>query len=430
VVDREAIPEELVAPIRPGEPACRFLAVRVLVREQGAPVTLIECPLIDGHLSGERLRRTIDRDLSETRELRGSGGTRSDILDKGGPDPREWPSVSVVVGTRERPDLLARCLRSLCALAYPDLEIIVADNGAVTDRTREVAHACDDHRVRYVHSDLKGVSAARNLGMAVSRGEIIAFADDDVIVDPAWLDGLVRGFERRADVGLVTGLVLPAELETSAQAMFERRVGWGTELNPRLFALDEPPPGDAIFPYSCGAVGAGASMAVRRRTVQAIGGFDEALGPGSLARAGEDLDYFLRVLVGGYAIAYEPTSLAWHRHRRDLDGLGQQLAGYGTGLAAFGFKQVLHRRTAALLARRLPSLLTYIMSDARRVSVAGEGLADAGPVPRSVRWKELSGMARGPMLYLRGRAAALRVAQAPRAPLRSARSNGGGSCAS
>src|ERR1700686_849538 len=74
VVDREAIPEELVAPIRPGEPACRFLAVRVLVREQGASVTLIECPLIDGHLSGERLRRTIDRDLSETRELRGSGG--------------------------------------------------------------------------------------------------------------------------------------------------------------------------------------------------------------------------------------------------------------------------------------------------------------------------------------------------------------------
>jgi len=430
VVDREAIPEELVAPIRPGEPVCRFLAVRVLVREHGAPVGLIECPLVNGRLSGGQLRREIDRDLSAMREVRDSVGTRSDRPDDGGPDPREWPRVSVVVGTRERPDLLTRCLRSLCALEYPDLEIIVADNCAKTDRTREVARACDDQRVRYVHSDLQGVSAARNLGMAVSRGQIVAFADDDVIVDPAWLHSLVRGFERRADVGLVTGLVLPSELETPAQAMFERRVGWGTELNPRLFALDAPPPGDAIFPYSCGAVGAGASMAVHRRTVQAIGGFDEALGPGSLARAGEDLDFFLRVLLAGYAIAYEPTSLAWHRHRRDLDGLGQQLAGYGTGLAAVGFKQLLHRRTAALLARRLPSLLAYILSSARRLSVAGDGLADAGPLPRAVRWKELSGMARGPILYQRGRAAALRAAQARRAQLPSVRPNGCGSGAS
>lgn len=398
----------LVAPIRPGEPACRFLAVRVLVRVHGAPVGLIECPLIEGVLTGEQLARAIDRELPHARDALASARSRGGGAEHAPPEPRPWPSVSVVVGTRERPESLGRCLHSICALKYPGLEIIVVDNAPLTDRTQAVVEACDDQRVRYVYSAIKGVSAARNLGMAISDADVVAFADDDVVVDPVWLCGLVRGFARRADVALVTGLVLPAELETPAQAMFERRVSWGTELHPRLFALNDPPPGDAIFPYSCGAVGAGASMAVRRTVAQDIGGFDEALGPGAPTRAGEDIDYFLRVLLAGFTVAYEPTSLAWHRHRRDLDGLGEQLAGYGTGLAAVGFKQVLSRRTARMFVRRLPSMFAHLVSGARRVSVAGEGLVDAGPLPRSVRWKELKGMTRGPVLYLRGRAASTR----------------------
>jgi GT2 family glycosyltransferase len=416
VVDCEALPAELVAPIRPGEPACRFLAVRVLVRAHGAPLGLIECPMVGGRLGGEQLAQAIDRELPQARATARSTPASSDGERGGTAAPRTWPPVSVVVGTRERPELLARCLRSLCAVAYPDFEIIVADNAAATARTRDVAVACDDPRVRYVHSPTKGVSAARNLGVAVSEAEIIAFVDDDVVVDPAWLTGLVRGFGRRSDVGLVTGLVLPAELETPAQAMFERRVSWGTELNPRLVALDHPPHGDAIFPYSCGGVGAGASMAVRRPAVEAVGGFDEALGPGSPASAGEDIDYFLRMLLGGYAIAYEPMSLAWHRHRRDLDGLGEQLEGYGTGLAAVGFKQVLSWRTAGMVAWRLPALVAHVVRGRRRVSVAGEGLADAGPLPRRLRRKEFRGMTRGPLLYVHGRVASARNHEALRSP--------------
>jgi GT2 family glycosyltransferase len=403
VVDLESLPERLEAPVRPGEPACRFLAARVLVRLHGAPLGLIEVPLIDGVVEGDRIAAAIDRDLWPNRVPTGAPTAGDAILASQGPEPDPWPAVSVVVGTRERPELLERCLASLCAVDYPDFEVVVVDNAAETDRTRKVVEACPDPRVRYIHNAIRGVSAARNLGIAETTSEYVALTDDDVVVDPAWLRGLVRGFGRRADVAIVTGLVLPLELETESQAMFERRVSWGSELNARLYALDSPPPDDPLFPFSCGAVGAGASMAVRRGAVAVLGGFDCALGPGSPSRAAEDIDYFYRALTSGFGIAYEPTSLAWHRHRRDLAGLEEQLGGYGTGLAAFGFKQFQSPATAARLVRHLPSLVRYALAGSSKVSVAGEGLSDAGALPKPVRRRELRGMLLGPVAYMRGR---------------------------
>ena len=401
VVDLETVPDSLVAPVRPGEPACRFLAARILVRLNGAPLGLIEVPLVDGMVTGDRLAAAIDRDIWPRRTADTSAAD-AEPPPRVGTDPAALPPVAVVVGTRERPDLLARCLESLRALDYPNFDITIVDNAAATDRTRRVVEDCGDPRVRYVETRDRGVSAARNLGFAETTADIVAFTDDDVTVDADWLRGLVRGFERRPDVAVVTGLVLPLELETAPQAMFERRVSWGSGLDPRLYAIDTPPPGDPIFPYSCGVVGAGASMAVRRDAMEALGGFDVALGPGSPSRAAEDIDLFFRALTGGFAIAYEPTSLAWHRHRRDVAGLEEQLGGYGTGLTAFGCKQLFTPRSALALGRRLPRLVRHLRAGNRRVSLAGEGLGDAGRLPRSVRTRELVGMASGPWAYLRG----------------------------
>jgi GT2 family glycosyltransferase len=400
VVDVEYLPERLAAPVRPGEPACWFLAARILVRRDGKPLGLIEVPLLDGAVDGTRIAAAIERSLW-------SNG-RAGAPDPSGhrdrpPEPDVWPEVSVVVGTRERPELLARCLAALSVLDYPEYEVIVVDNAARTDRTREVVRACGDARVRYLHNSVRGVSAARNMGIAHGTAPVVAFTDDDVAVDPGWLRRLVGGFGRRADVAVVTGLVLPFELETAAQAIFERRVSWGSELDAHLYALDCPPPGDPLFPYSCGVVGAGASMAVLRTALATIGDFDVALGPGSPGRAAEDIDFFYRALTRGFAIAYEPTSLAWHCHRRDLAGLEEQLSGYGTGLAAFGFKQLRRRDSAGHFARHVPRLVRYALSGGSRVSVAGEGLGDVGSLPKSVRRRELFGMASGPMAYVRGR---------------------------
>ena len=68
VVDLEALPDRLVAPRRSGEPACRYLAVRVLVRLHGAPLGLVECPLVEGALGGAQLRAAIARELGDAED--------------------------------------------------------------------------------------------------------------------------------------------------------------------------------------------------------------------------------------------------------------------------------------------------------------------------------------------------------------------------
>ena len=408
VVDAEELPERLVAPRRDGEPVCRYLAVRVLVRLHGAPLGLIECPLVDGVLGGAQLRAAIERELAAARDSHLARCAADAVCPSWGPEPDRWPLVSIVVCTHERPDSLADCLTSLQAVDYPSFEIVIVDNAPRTPRTRELVDACGDPRVRYTSAEIPGLSAARNHGVLATRGEVVAFTDDDVKVDPNWVRALVRGLGRRADVGLVTGLVLAAELESPSQGLFERKVTWGAGLAPRLFAIGSSVPEVALTPFNCGMVGAGASFAARRATLLGIGPFDEALGAGTPSRGGEDLDYFRRVLVAGQAIAFEPASLVWHYHRRDIGSLRRQMLGYGSGLTAFAFKQLLEPTTRAEALRDVPSALGRLAADGTNSAAAGR-LTDVGDLPRELVVRELVGMGQGPFLYLRGRAAMRRL---------------------
>jgi hypothetical protein len=164
----------------------------------------------------------------------------------------------------------------------------------------------------------------------------------------------------------------------------------------------------ALTPFNCGMVGAGASFAARRETLLGIGPFDEALGAGTPSRGGEDLDYFRRVLVDGQAIAFEPASLVWHYHRRDMGSLRRQMLGYGSGLTAFAFKQLLRRTTRIEALRDVPSALGRLAADGTNSAAEGR-LTDVGDLPRELVVRELVGMGQGPFLYLRGRAAMRRL---------------------
>ncbi len=133
------------------------------------------------------------------------------------------PTVSVVVCTRNRPDVLAKCLDSLLELETRPHEIIVVDNCPSDDSTRTL---CDRYPVRYVLETAKpGVSRARNRGVIEATGDLVAFTDDDCVVDVHWLDHLGRDFEDPL-VMEVAGFVGPAELETRAQYLFEHARGF------------------------------------------------------------------------------------------------------------------------------------------------------------------------------------------------------------
>lgn len=312
-------------------------------------------------------------------------------------------TVSVVVCTRNRAVMLDRCLGALKALTYPYLDFVIVDNAPSDDSTRRVVErfAAADARFGYVTEPRPGLSRARNRGLVTASGQYLAFTDDDVTVDPLWIEGLVRGFQRRSDVACVTGLACSAGITSPAEAYFDARAAsWSKRCDPDLFELPSAVDRGPLYPYSAGIFGTGANFAFDRSFVLGLGSFDEALGTGTPTRGGEDLDIFVRVLRAGGAIAYEPSAVVWHHHRADDASLLKQMYGYGTGLSAFMLKLLLQRATRTDVLRRIP------VGMARMVHIGAETrtrMEAAVPAPRGALRREMSGFVSGPLLYARSR---------------------------
>jgi len=308
----------------------------------------------------------------------------------------------VAVCTRNRPQVMRRCLQRLRDLQYPRLEILVVDNAPTDDSTQTLVReaALDDARVRYVREERPGLACARNRAVLEARGQLLAFTDDDVSVDSLWVHGLVRGLRRRPDVACITGLVASASIESVAEAYFDARVSWSAVQAPRTYDLRTGQSQDALFPYSPGIFGTGANLALRTDVIRELGGFDEALGAGTVTRGGEDLDIFIRVLREGYALVYEPSALVWHHHRADMEALSEQMYAYGTGFTALVAKLMANRSTRWELLRRVPTGLG-------RFRRAGQATSRSAPpgvrLPRALLLQELKGMAHGPLLYVQAR---------------------------
>jgi GT2 family glycosyltransferase len=308
------------------------------------------------------------------------------------------PPVSVVIATRNRTARLEACLRSLLGVHYARFEIIVVDNGPSSDDTMRLLRGAfgSEHNVLYVRQDSPGAASARNRGAREASHSIIAFLDDDVLVDRAWLAAIAGAFDAGSDVGCVTGLILPAEIETPAQALIEEFGGFTKGFSRRVYDPRKPGNYGRLFPYAAGAFGSGANMAFSATVLRAIGGFDPALGPGTAARGGEDLAAFITVLLHGHSLVYEPNAIVRHNHHRGYASLQRQIEGYGLGLSACMTKLVADDPVRVLdIARRAPAGLVHLLG---RTSPKNRAKGPDYPLDLTVR--ELSGLLRGPLAYL------------------------------
>jgi O-antigen biosynthesis protein len=319
-----------------------------------------------------------------------------ELTTEGVSDP---PMVSVVVCTRDRPDSLVVVLRGLTALHYERYEIVVVDNAPSSRATEQVVlrEFGADPRVRYVREPRLGLSSARNRGIAEATADIVAFTDDDVRIDPWWLDGIVRGFRAAPDVGGVTGLIATAEIENAEQLYFHLREQWGAKCERRVYDLAEHRDDSPLYPYSVGAVGAGANFAISRETIKEIGGFNEALGAGTPCGGGEDLNMFMRILLSGRSIVYEPSAIVSHVHRATLEELSRQMRAYGSGCTAALTAIVLDSPRAR---RELPP---KVIKGVRHMAHLSSGVRDTPTLPSGLLTREIGGLIIGPWLYLKGR---------------------------
>ncbi|MGB3511117.1 MAG: glycosyltransferase, partial [Microcoleaceae cyanobacterium] len=189
--------------------------------------------------------------------------------------------------------------------------------------------------VKLISESRQGLAYARNAGFVASTGDIVIATDDDVTLPPDWLEKLVAPFAR-PEVMIVTGNVLPIELETIYQRFFERYGGLGRGFEPFEVNSDwfESFPRDAAPTWKLGAT-ANAAFRASMFTHPEIGLMDEALGPGMPSGVGEDTYLFYKVIKADYTLVYEPTAYVWHKHRRDLSALRRQIYGYSKGHVSY-----------------------------------------------------------------------------------------------
>ena len=366
------------------------------------PVELGQGETLEDHR--EDLVRLLDRELSEHARLHGCTRVPDQparCLERRRSLLRDAPTVSVVIATHDRAPLLRLCLDSVLAQEVSPLEVVVVDNARSSDEAeRLVAEPTYASRgVCYVREDRPGLGRAHNAGVARARGDVVAITDDDVLVDRFWLSALLEAVADGA--GCCTGLILPLELRTREQSWVEQYGGFARGFERTSYRLADPPEHDVLFPFSAGRFGSGANMAFTRRTLDLIGGFDDALGAGTPAQGGDDLAAFARTVLAGETLTYQPDAVVRHRHHEDLAGVERMARGYGVGLGAYLTSLVWSRpSTLASMLRRAPAGVRHLMSPTSTKNAAR--LAD---YPRRLVVTERVGLLTGPFRYVQSRRA-------------------------
>jgi glycosyltransferase involved in cell wall biosynthesis len=236
--------------------------------------------------------------------------------------PFEWPSMSVVICAHNAEATLAECLEHTTRLEYPDLELIVVDDGS-TDSTPQIAARYP--RVRLLSIDWQGLSAARNEGYRNARGDIVAYLDSDAYPSPEWPWFLALGFDGRT-VGGVGGPNVPPP---------------GGSLGAECVARSPGGPVHVLLSDDRAEHVPGCNMAFWAKVLEEVGGFDPVY-----RAAGDDVDLCWRVIDRDWEIGFHPAALVWHHRRTNLGAYLRQQRGYG--------------RAEALVERRHPERFTAI----------------------------------------------------------------------
>jgi GT2 family glycosyltransferase len=377
IVDQEldSLPSELTVP----QP---YRGAGLVLRQNSCVVGFVLWDAARGRsMQTEHLKREFQPHLPRSPEIAES--------------PR-FPSLTIAIATRNRPVELARCLQSLLTLPGTDCppEYIVVDNAPDDDRT--AATVARFPQVRYLVEPRRGLSAARNCAIRAAHGEIILFTDDDIVPDQDWIRGLATAIRENPGAVAFSGPLLPLELATEAQILVEGRGGLGRALKKTRFTSTMP--GSATYPCGEACFGGGANMAFRRSVFEKIGLFDEALGAGTLTRAGEDTDIFYRVIRAGMQWAYEPRMLLFHQHCPQMGELRKRVESWGCANVATMMK---YYRTDPGNRKRIVRFVFRLVTRKIGGLVASALHVRRYRWPVQLAWAELQGVAAGFTAYSR-----------------------------
>ena len=219
------------------------------------------------------------------------------------------PTVSIIIITRNRPALLQHCIEYVQAQSYPHKQIIVVDSSSNDESEQVVAQYPGVISVR-LHGQRNNMPQARNAGIAATSGELIAFIDDDAMVQPGWLDALLATYQDET-VGAVGGRIIEipkpyCDLLTDSPAFFVRPSGRAIAENKGTASTDQV---DVDWLP-------GSNMSFRRTALEQVGGFDPAY---TLTNWREDMDFGFRVKRASWRVVFNPAMAETHVSARSSD---------------------------------------------------------------------------------------------------------------
>jgi GT2 family glycosyltransferase len=223
-----------------------------------------------------------------------------------GPCPKTLrrPRISVIVCSYNGAPRIRDCFDGLLKLDYPNFEVIVVNDGS-TDATAAIAR---QYGFRLINTPNWGLGHARNVGLEVARGEIVAYIDDDARPDPHWLTYLAAAFLDTDHAG-VGGPNIPPSGEGHVAECVANAPGGPVHVLISDREAEHIP---------------GCNMAFRRWCLRAIGGFDP-----QFRTAGDDVDVCWRLQQQGWTLGFSPAAVVWHHRRDSVRAYWKQQVGYG-----------------------------------------------------------------------------------------------------
>ena len=215
----------------------------------------------------------------------------------------QQPSVSIVVCTLNRGEQLERCLKSLMELNYPNTEILVIDNGSTNVVTPEINYR---FTTRFFQQPIQGLSYARNLGLHHSKGEVVAFIDDDAFAQFDWVRNAIRHFEN-AKVACVTGRIVP--VDSAGKPLVEQKRTFPNSEERFFFDIKNFNPIKA-------SAGTGSNFLIRRNILLQYR-FSELLGSGVPVGGAEEQLLFFQIIDSGWTIVFEPDAIVYHEYPQE-----------------------------------------------------------------------------------------------------------------
>ena len=258
--------------------------------------------------------------------------------------------ISVIICTRGRPELLSDSVESILSGERLPTEIVVVDQSDERHPSLEQRQMPAGCVLRYFHVKSRGLSRARNQAFRIAQHDILVWTDDDVRVTPTWLTVLVSKLLDGGPKTVVTGRVLPDEIETHGGFVPTLKTSEVPAVYQGRLTIDP------LVTFN---------MAMHRQAFADIGGFDEQIGPGTRFPAAEDNDLAFRLLEAGYRILYVPEAILYHRAWRGAGEYVRLRWGYGRGQGAF-FAKHLSLRDPHILKRLVRRVGGVIKRSPRR----------------------------------------------------------------